>query len=374
MDKLGIKIILALICICAFRVPVTHALDASVHIVGPVGQIQTGTIFPVEIRIDSAGINMNAAEITVQVIGEGTEIVRLAREGSLFTLWPQIPSIDGATATFVGGRPGGAVAVDALVGTMFIVARQSGPVKITLQPTVSGLYRHDGAGTKIYLTQTSTEVQVADDLLPNLLLSSTTHPSTSDWGRTGEIDVMWRVTPGDEYSYRFSNDIGIVPDDDVDASTPPLRFSGLDDGIWYFVIKHRAPGQTWSPVYQRRFQLDRTPPNEFTIEQLAPASVGGGQFIAWQPVDAVSSEIISTLRIGNQNYGEVTSPLELNSAWAGKVLEITAIDAAGNSRVASWTMPGPSLWSTMRWLMIVYCIVVAGSIIAVVIVFMRRRR
>lgn len=374
MDKLRVQILFGLFLGLAFCVPTAHATEPSVHIVGPVGQIQSGTIFPVEIRIDTGGININAAEITVQVIGEGTEIVRLARESSIFTLWPQVPSINGATASFVGGRPGGVVAVDALVGTVFVVARQAGPVNIVLQRTNSGLYRHDGAGTKVFLTDTSAEFQVADDLLPNLVLTSTTHPDETDWGRAGEIDVAWKVMPGEQYSYRFSNDISIVPDDDIDAATPPLRFSGLDDGIWYFVIKHRTAGETWSPIYQRRFQLDRTPPAKFTIEYLQPTSVGGHQLITWQAVDAVSSEVLSTLRIGKQQLGVVTSPLDIDPTWVGKEVEITLTDAAGNKQTASWIVPGQASSFLQWWVMIIVGAVVVVITTILSLRFVRRRR
>lgn len=349
MDQLKIRyLVLALggLILCA---PTTaHASEPTVHLVGPSGQVQTGTIFPVEVRIDTAGVNINAAELTLVVAGEGTEITRLDRAGSIFTLWPETPSIDSAAAHFVGGRPGGVVAMDALVGTMFIVARQAGTVRLTLLDSKSGLYRNDGLGTKVPIPSASTEVSVADDLLPNLILTSTTHPTESDWGRTGDIDVAWEIQPGEQFSYRLANDISVIPDDDVDAAINPLRFNGLDDGVWYFTIKHRLPGESWSPIYQRRFQLDRTAPEPFSLERLSPASVNGQNLIIWSATDAVSTPV-STLRIGNHDFGVVASPLPLDPNWIGKTLVITVTDQAGNSRSAEWTYPGRKM-ETWWWI------------------------
>lgn len=366
ITRLFVPIVLAFVV----RIPFAHAADPAVRLVGPAGQVQTGTIFPVEVRLDTGGININAAELMLIVTGEGTEITRLGRESSIFTLWPEAPAINAATARFVGGRPGGVVAVDALIGTVYIVARQAGPVQVTLQTLASGLYRNDGVGTKVTIGEARTEILVADDLLPNLELTSTTHPSETDWNRTGEIDVSWKAQPEEQFSYRLSNDISIIPDDDLDTSINPLRFNGVEDGVWYFVIKRRLPGEMWSPVYQRRFQLDRTAPESFSIEQLSAERVNGQQMIAWSAADA-TSETVSTLRVGNRTLGVVTSPLLLDPAWAGQTLEVTVADQAGNTRVETWIAPGESSSLLIWWAM--WGIVILLVVIVVIMVARRRR-
>lgn len=343
MDQLKIHYLIPILAGLILGVPIVQAAEPTVRLVGPSGQVQTGTIFPVEIRIDTGGVNINAAELSIVVVGEGTEITRLDRAGSVFTLWPETPSTDSAVAHFVGGRPGGVVAVDALVGTIFVVARQSGTVRVSLLGTTSGFYRNDGLGTKVPIPTVATEIHVADDLLPGLRLSSVSHPTESDWGRTGEIDVSWGVRPDEQFSYRMANDISVVPDDDVDAEVNPLRFNGFDDGVWYFTIKRRLPGEAWSSVYQRRFQLDRTPPVPFSIEQLPPSSVNEKNLIIWSATDAISTAT-SSLRIGNHTFGTVSSPLLLDPNWAGKTLVITVADQAGNTRVAEWQYPGRVMW------------------------------
>lgn len=340
MDRLILRIIVGAIFVAAFGARPVQAAEPSVHLVGPVGQVQAGTIWPVEVRLDTGGLNINAAEIHLIVTGSATEITRLGRESSIMTLWPEVPQINSATAKFVGGRPGGVVAVDALLGTIFVVAREAGPVKVSLLQPVSGLYLHDGAGSKVAVGQTAIEVQVADDLVPSVELTSRTHPDESTWGRAGEIEISWTVQPNEEFSYRLSNDIGTVPDDDIDTGTMPLRFDGLDDGIWYFTIKRRMPNQAWSPIFQRRFLLDGTPPEPFSVVQPAAETVGGKNILTWSALDRTAGVVAYHGFVNAKKIGTVSSPLTLQEEWRGQALQIVAIDAAGNQRVSPPWMYG----------------------------------
>lgn len=365
MDRLILKILVGLILVIGWQMPLARAAESAVRLVGPVGQIQTGTIFPVEVRIDTGGININAVELTLAVVGEGTEVVRLGRESSIMTLWPEPPSIDSAIVRFVGGRPGGVVAVDALVGTIFVVARQAGPVSVKLQPLASGFYRHDGAGTKVDLGETSVELQVTDDLWPRLDLTSTTHQTEEFWGRAGEIDIAWVTRPAEQFSYRLSKDISQVPDDDIDATVNPLRFTGLDDGVWYFVIKRRLSGETWSPVYQRRFQLDRTPPEAFRLTQPDPVTVAGNTILTWWALDRTAGIVEYQGLVGGKTVGAVTSPLALKPDWSGQVVQVVAIDAAGNQRASEPWRYGSRRVTMPWWGWTIIGLVLVGLLLAV---------
>lgn len=360
MDRLTWRLALTAIIGLALWPAMTRAAEPTVHLVGPVGQVQAGTIFPVEIRLDTDGANINAAELNFRVAGEASDITQLGRESSIFTLWPETPSISGVTAHFVGGRPGGVVAVDALVGTISVIARQAGLVTISLLPSNSGVYRNDGVGTKLPLQPTSLEIQVGDDLVPGLALTSTTHTSESDWGRAGEIQVDWRVEPQEQFSYRLASDIGIVPDDDLELSAGPLNFSGLDDGVWYFVIKHRQPGEPWSPVYQRRFLLDRTPPESFSLVRPDPSTVSGRSVLTWTAIDRTSGQVTYQGLVNGQKIGSVTSPLPLRRAWQGTTIQIVAVDAAGNQRLSEPWIDGRAAWSMAWWVWDLIAIGLAG--------------
>lgn len=345
MDRLTLRVSLVVMMVWLVWPGVTRAVEPTIHLIGPVGQVQAGTIFPVEIRLDTGGANINAAELMFRVTGEASQITSLGRESSIFTLWPETPNITDVTARFVGGRPGGIVAVDALVGTISIIARQAGPVTITLLPSTSAVYRHDGAGTKVPVLPTSVVVQVADDLVPGLNITSTTHATEADWGRAGEIQINWPVQPGEQFSYRLSSDIGIVPDDDLELSAGPLNFNGLDDGVWYFVIKRRLPGEPWSLVYQRRFLLDRTPPAPFVLDQPDPRTVGGQSLLTWTALDRTSGQVTYQGLIDGKKIGPVTSPLPLKPGWRGRRIQVVASDAAGNQQISPlWVDGQRRLW------------------------------
>ncbi len=372
MDRIILRGAILGLALFVLQVPAVRAVGPAVRLVGPSGQVEAGTIWPVEVRVDTAGLNINAAEIHLSVIGVGTEITRLGRESSILTLWPEVPSINAATAKFVGGRPGGVVAVDALVGTMFVVARQAGPVTINLNSVTSGLYRHDGNGTRVQTEPASLEVQVADDLVPALAITSTTHPTESTWGRVGEIDVAWEALPDEQFSYRLSNDIGVVPDDDIDSGLVPLRFDGLDDGVWYFVIKRRLPGEPWSSVFQRRFLLDRTPPEPFTVRQPASKTVAGRALLTWTALDRTAGVTAYQATVNGRVVGEVVSPLALHPDWRGQTIQIVAIDAAGNQRLSEPWLYGKRQVAMPWWAWTVIGVVFLGLVFEVGRVVRRR--
>ncbi len=372
MDRLTLRLGFILIVGGLAWPGLTRAAEPTIRLVGPVGQIQAGTIFPVEIRLDTGGANINAAELTFRVTGEASQITRLGRESSIFPLWPETPSITDVTARFVGGRPGGIVAVDALVGTISIIARQPGPVTITLLPSTSAVYRHDGAGTNVTVLPTSVVVQVADDLVPGLAIASTTHATEADWGRTGELQIDWVVRPGEQFSYRLSSDIGVVPDDDLELSAGPLNFNGLDDGVWYFVIKRRLPGEPWSPVFQRRFLLDQTPPEPFALARPDPATVNGQSLLTWTALDRSSGQVLYVGIVDGKKIGPVTSPLKLVDDWRGRTFQIIAVDAAGNQQESSrWTY-GSGAWSWPWWAWVSFGSV-AIFLAGLVLIRLRRR-
>lgn len=313
------------------------AAAPNLGIVPPIGLIRSGETVAVNIRVDSAGENINAAEGVLSYPVDRLRLVRISREESVFTLWTEEPAADTerGTITFTGGRPGGIVADNAALLTVYFEAYKSGEAVLAFDTNATALYKNDGEGTRIPILLQPITLAVTDSLVEGITLSSATHPTSDTWSRGGRIEVSWQVVAGAHYSYQLSNDSQSVPDDTPEATAGTVTYDNLSDGIYFFVIKERPEGGEWSSVTQRRFLLDATPPEPFTIVQPDPSAVSNAPIIAWTTTDATSGIARYDLTVNGSDPVPVQSPLTLDPSWLGKTLTITAVDAAGNTTTST---------------------------------------
>lgn len=359
------------IAIGAFFAQAAFAATPAVHVRGPIGVIRTGDVVAVDVLLDSAGREINAAEIHLTVDSRVLKVEKLAREQSLFTLWPEEPAWDNATGeiTFTGGRPNGAVSADGSVGTIYFTTLLSGTT--TLRSEGSTMYLNDGAGTAIALGTSELQLQVSDPLVEGIVLTSLTHPTSETWSKTHAVDVAWDAAPDALYSYVFSTDSQAVPDDTPETTVGNVRYEDLQDGVYYFTIKSKASNSiAWSNLVQRRFMIDATPPEPLALRTVSPAS--GVLLLVWQSFDTVSGVARSTLAVNGTNQGEGTSPLTLRPEWRGKKLTITVEDHAGNVTASQWLYAtGTATRANIpSWLLWLASLVV---LIALALLFLRKR-
>lgn len=310
---------------------------ASIRLLGPIGTIRLGDSAALQVQVDSTGQHINAAEIHVRYNPQAVAVTRISREQSLFTLWPELPQWDEGNGdiTMTGGRPGGIVSVNGAVATIYVKALRTGSAQLEVSSD-SSLFLNDGQGTRVPVSTSKIELHVSDLLIPGIVLTSTTHPTSETWSRGQEIAVHWEIKPDTFYSYQLSQDSQAVPDDVPEVTVGDVRFSDLADGIYHFTIVSKAEIGGWSSLSQRRFLLDSTPPEHFDIVHPNQNDVAGQNIITWSAIDETSGLEKSVLSIDGRVAGEVASPLALNPKWVGKTLTITVFDQAGNTTESHW--------------------------------------
>lgn len=378
MDRLKQMIIGGvLIALGLLTGPAALAAAPRVDFVGPVGDVHLGDTVAVEVRVDSGGQTINAAEITITYATDRLTADRVGREQSALTLWPEEPTIDATRGTIrlVGGRPGGFVAAPAVVATLYVRPRQAGPTTLSIDAPRSALYAHDGRGTKISVPAASLTFDVREATADELILTSRTHPEPTAWGRDGRINVHWSVVEGHQYSYRLSTDPLAVPDDVAEDTAGDVTYTGLADGVYVFTIKDRGPNGRWSSVRQRRFLLDQTPPSPFALSFLDGRTTDGRSRLSWLAFDETSGVDRAELRVNGRSPRTVTSSLLLESAWAGSILTVTVFDRAGNSRSASWRYPATNAsgWRYPAWSVVIPIFLVV-VVLLVAAAYRRRAR
>lgn len=347
MDRIKPLLFLAVGLFALITAQSAHAATAIVTLAGPAGMIRTGDVFPVEVRVDSNGAFINAVEATIQYSPAAVTIERVGREESPLTLWPEEPTIDtrAGTVRFTGGRPGGFLASHAVVATLYVRATGGSTAILTPDVAKTALYLNDGLGTRMAVDIVPSNLTITDSLVQGITLSSTTHPTTDFWSASGNIVVQWTPKEGATYSYILDTNIATVPDESPEPVVGERRYEQLADGVYYFTIKERNADGSWSAVMQRRFLIDSTPPEQFSITPLDPKTVSGAALISWAASDATSGIAAYTLKVNGRIEGAVTSPLALRPVWRGKTLTVTAKDQSGNERSALWKYPATTPFS-----------------------------
>lgn len=309
------------------------------ELLGPIGIIHADELIPVDVRMTTGGTIINAAEVTLRFPADQLRVDHIQREQTVFELWPEAPAWDNTngTAHFVGGHPNGLVAIGAKIATVYFRAQRTGSVTITLEADGSGLYRNDGAGTKVAVTDVTLSLNLRDALVSGIALTSTTHPASDQWSSQATIVVAWSPQPNTQYSYALSTDSQVPPDDTPEQTNGQATFTNLEDGRYYFSIKALGSDRRWSEVTQRRFLIDTQPPEPFTLMHPDPATVGGHELLTWVTTDATSGIDHATLTVGNRLVGTVSSPLTLRPEWNGQDLTIAVFDQAGNQQSARWS-------------------------------------
>lgn len=325
--------------------PVARAAEPVIQLGRPVGTIRLGETMTIDVQLDSAGREINAAEVHLRYDPAALEVAKIAREQSIFSLWPEPPAWDASLGEVVltGGRPNGIVSYGGTIATVYFKARRSGATVVRSDGDSSALYLNDGRGTRLSISPSSTELVIVDPLVNSIVLRSSTHPTPESWSRQPSIVVDWDAVPSSLYSYALSQDRQATPDDTPEVVVGHVAFNDLADGIYYFVIKEKSDQSLgWSAITQRRFLIDSTAPEPFALELVPPTAVNGQPLLAWQAYDASSGVLRSELSADGQRIGEVTSPYAIPSAWRGKKLSVTVFDQAGNVRTAELTFAAPT--------------------------------
>lgn len=373
MESVKISFIGSLLALAVLVAPVhaeEHIPEMSLSVPNAVYHVDD--VVPVTLRLSTNGLNLNAVDVTLQFSTIGLTVERVERSMTNFPLWPDEPTWDNTRGTLhmSGGRPNGFISAGATVATVYLKLHASGLWQIRLADISRG-YANDGLGTPMVIQSTALDMPVVELSLPGIDVRSSTHPSATAWYANSDVTMTWTIAPNTQYSFAFSQNPAIEPDDVPDSTIGTEEYPHVADGTWWFTIKARGADGIWSPVTRRAALVDVTSPDSFVISLLPPNAVGGTESLAWSTVDAGSGVSQYVLQVGGQVVGPVRSPLSLRSDWQGKLLIVRAIDEAGNVTSASWREPHRQY----PWLEILVAgVIVGGAGVASAFVMRKRRR
>ena len=159
--------------------------------------------FSVELKVDTAGIPINAAEATIYFPVDKVGVLNISKDDSIFTLWPEEPAFSNLIGeiSFAGGLPHpGCKEIENII-TIEFKAKKEGTMHLTFDR--AQVLADDGKGTNILVYLKAAKYSIFKEMgfpeakpeisLPQLF--SLTHPREDEWYNNDSPRFQWNLTP-----------------------------------------------------------------------------------------------------------------------------------------------------------------------------------
>ena len=260
------------------------AQNASLYLSPSTGTYTVSNTFLVQVKVNSGGVAINAADGTLVFDPDKLEVVSISKTDSVFSLWIQEPTFSNSLGTinFAGGKPtpGFSGAAGIIINITF-KARTAGTANLTF--AAGSVLADDGKGTNILasmgaaaFTISSRTITPTEPLEPSVpaasagvpeapIISSDTHPEETKWYPNNNPKFSWKLPPDViEVSYEIDQKPTTNPAFIADSLTTEASFSDLEDGIWYFHINFKNQ-YGWGKITHRKVLIDTEVPESFEV-------------------------------------------------------------------------------------------------------------
>jgi hypothetical protein len=350
-----------------------HAADFSFVPSG--GTLSANQEFTVQIKIDTAGLAINAAQ-GVLTYSENLQVKSISKEGSVFNFWLQEPTASNQKIEFIGGTPNGVAGSALLALKVVFIGKAIGQGDIVF--TDGAITAADGTGSNIvdklngakFIIGTKGSTSQRESLPENEtiptpvpivrapvqakgipstpVLTVPLYPSAEKWhNNVAPFAVLWELP---EDITGISTTINTDP-----KYTAPAKSEGLfrsktfpaieKDGEYYIHVRFQN-SKGWGETAHYRIAVDTQPPLPFDVEVVTGLSSDNpSPRFAFSASDALSGIQHYMVTAGNEEPiivapNELVEESSVSARWvytlpahqpAKYPIRIQAVDAAGNS-------------------------------------------
>ncbi|OGN11174.1 MAG: hypothetical protein A3C69_02480 [Candidatus Yanofskybacteria bacterium RIFCSPHIGHO2_02_FULL_43_12] len=243
----------------------------------------------VNIKIDTGGESVNAAQAKLKFNPDILEVESVSKDGSIFNFWLQGPvfSNKDGTIEFIGGAPNGVSGSSLQALQISFVSRGVGSGNLTFAD--ASITAADGTGTNIlakangakFTISSSSAVPITATPPVQIIrtpvkvsgmpaapdISIPLYPNPDNWhGSTAQFTASWKLPPDiSGVSTAFNSNpyfkAPAVSEGLFEAKTLP---SITKDGIYYFHVRFQNNNE-WGPTAHYRIAVDSQPPVPFKI-------------------------------------------------------------------------------------------------------------
>lgn len=133
----------------------SFSFAASIKIEAP-ENINAGDTVLAKVILDTEGEKINVIEGEIKINTNNLSITEMNVGGSIFSLWPNKPSLDNNVISFVGGSPEEIKGKNLKVFDIAIKANSEGDIKLSSENIK--VYLSDGSGTSIDIARTESNI------------------------------------------------------------------------------------------------------------------------------------------------------------------------------------------------------------------------
>lgn len=335
---------------------------ASLFFVPGTGKFGVGSKITVDLKIDSEGVGLNAAQATLRFPKETLQVTSIDKTNSAFNFWLEEPtySNDDGVISFIGGTPYGISGASIQVIKVTFISKGSGTAPINIVD--SAITASDGSGTNILsktndamftISPTATTptlivpapIQITREPTPAsglpekpvIIIPLYTNPTA--WSNLSNIfTANWNL-PSDVSGVNtvLNKESNFTPAEQSDGLFDNKTFSALFDGTWYLHVRFKN-SIGWGGTAHYRIAIDTQPPLPFQIStNESETSDNPSPTFIFKTSDALSGLRGYRMRAGNGNWvvipaKDFTGSFALPINIPGKYhIIIQAVDLAGNS-------------------------------------------
>ncbi len=338
------------------------AQAATLFFVPATGEYGVGKEISIDLKIDSDGVGLNAAQATIRFPKDTLTVKSIDKTGSTFNFWLEEPAFsnEDGVITFVGGTPYGVSGASLQVVHIVFTSKGSGSAPITI--TDAAVTASDGNGTNILsktngavftISPTATapaiivpapkqitrEVAPASGLPEKPTLTIPLYPDPATWYNLSNIFAVNFALPRNisEISTAINKQPNFTPTEESEGLFDSKTFAALSDGIWYLHVRFQN-GIGWGATTHYRIAVDTHPPLPFAVTSdesiLSDNPTPVFNFKAGDPISGLSKYQI---KIDNGEWLEIPvknfkGTFKFTLMEPGKHhITVRAVDGAGNS-------------------------------------------
>ncbi len=286
--------------ISLFFLASAHVAGAAViYLLPEQKNLSLGEEFSVDVKINSEGEGVNAAQATISWPASVLEFVAAEKVGSVFNFWVDEPKLLSALGplSFIGGTVKGISGEALQILKIKFKAKGAGSAEVSISEAV--ITASDGKGTNVLSKIIGASYRVGIEAIqpelpgtePGVLEEATAQPvkverkavlaknlplkpelrvplyqDQARWhNNLGELAVLWDV-PEDvtEMAVVIDHSPNTVPSKAEKELATGKKFGVLEEGIWYVHVRFRN-NIGWGAVALHRIALDTKPPLVFEI-------------------------------------------------------------------------------------------------------------
>lgn len=331
-----------------FSLSVFAEKSASLFLSPSSGTYLVGQAFSISLNLKSEQELVNAAEATLKFDPTFLRVRTVSDAGSVFTLWPEKPTFSNSAGTihFVGGSPNPYRGSSGRIITITFEGLKEGTTAVTF---TSGLIlAGEGndvtdkllGGNYTLVPGTTPPPTTPPSRLPPIpKISSPTHPDPEKWYNNDSPKFEWEL-PKDvvEVKLAYGRNANLVPIVSYDPPISSKQLEKMEEGIWYFAVQFRN-NEGWGPIGRFKFQIDKTPPKEFTLSVDQGGDPMNRQpFFQFETTDELSGIDYYEVILNDNSFAKVKPEEIREGKWqpvnplesGNYTVQVKAFDRAGN--------------------------------------------